>query len=58
MDTDIAMDTDADMYCTELWLAPLQLARATSVAIFLVAPLLFKIDSAATSAASFILFHR
>ena len=41
---------------TELWLAPLQLARATRAATFLVASglalLLFKIDSAATSAAS------
>ena len=41
---------------TELWLAPLQLERATNAAIFLVAPglasLLFKIDSDATSAAS------
>ena len=40
----------------ELWLAPLQVARATSAATFSVAtglaPLLFKIDSAATSAAS------
>ena len=40
----------------ELWLAPLQVARATSAATFSVAPglapLLFKIDSAVTSAAS------
>ena len=36
----------------ELWLAPLQVARATSSASFIVAPLLFKIDSDATMAAS------
>ena len=36
----------------ELWLAALQVARATSAATFSVAPLLFKIDSATTSAAS------
>ena len=40
----------------ELWLAPLHVARATSAATFSVAPglapLLFKIDSAATSVAS------
>ena len=44
------------MQYSELWLAPLQVARATSADTFSVAPrlapLLFKIDSAATSAAS------
>ena len=36
----------------EMWLALLQVGRATSAATFSVAPLLFKIDTAATSAAS------
>ena len=46
----------------ELWLAPLQLVRATSAATFPVAPglapLLFKIANAATSAASILTTFR